>query len=971
MADIAIQASFNSGEWSPSLFARVDLQKYRSGAALLANFFVDYRGGASTRTGTKYVIQAYDSAHGVRLIPFQAAFNSGYIVEVGNGYMRFMYHGQPVVESNFAISGATQANPCVLTIVGNNYVIGDDLFVAGIGGMTQLNGRYFSVIGVSGSSVTIGDLNGNSIDSTGFTAYTSGGTAARIYKIASPYLGTDDLRQLKFAQAIGQAVLTHPNYPAYVLTLIAANNWTLAPAVFGATVASPTTPTIASTLAGGTSWYYSYVVTALDSSGQESTPSPVGTFASTTNLRTTAGTNTISWSAVPGAIAYNVYEAELSANATTVAGANFGFIGTCQGTSFQDTNILPDFTNAPPIAKNPFIGQPIASVAVGTHGTYAVNTTAPTVSFSGGSPVISGSAIPQLGITGLTLPNVGTIYNTGWAIGDTITLPYGIVINVTAVTGSSISGFTIQNPGVFTSGTLPQVLSSYISAIRSGVPYSGGALYSVNFTGFQIVVTAWQVNAIQVTNGGAYLTTPTVVFSSGAATGTATLGPAAGNPSAVGFAQQRLIIGSLTNYPATFYGSQPGQYFNFNISNPVTASDAYSGTLVSGSLNNIQSIVGVSAGVLVISDQMTWLVNGGGAGSAVTPINLVANPQSFDGSNNVPPIVLNYDVLMVGSKGSNVWDLAYNIYFSTFTSEDISVISSHLFYGYTIVEWTFAEQPYYNASAVRSDGTLLTLTYLKQQQFTAWTHYTTAGSFKSVASVTEILSNGSAVDAVYTVVQRTINGNSVQYIERFAERNLAAGISAAWTVDAALQYSGAGTLSFSGMEQLAGATVTGIGIDNLGNPSIITSFTMPTSGIFTLPGPTSGGANYTQVTIGLGFTCQLQTLPLDVDGPSIQGKTKKIVAVDVKIKDTLGLQIGSSFSTVVNMKDLALGNVSSMLTGQPSQVISGLVTGDARTILDPTYTVPGQYCIQQALPWPATVLGVFPQFAVEGRNEGH
>ncbi len=59
-----------------------------------------------------------------------------------------------------------------------------------------------------------------------------------------------------------------------------------------------------------------------------------------------------------------------------------------------------------------------------------------------------------------------------------------------------------------------------------------------------------------------------------------------------------------------------------------------------------------------------------------------------------------------------------------------------------------------------------------------------------------------------------------------------------------------------------------------------------------------------------------------------------------------------------------MGNVSSMLTGQASQVVTDLVTGDARTILDPTYTVPGQYCIQQDQPLPATVLGVIPKIEV-------
>jgi hypothetical protein len=49
-----------------------------------------------------------------------------------------------------------------------------------------------------------------------------------------------------------------------------------------------------------------------------------------------------------------------------------------------------------------------------------------------------------------------------------------------------------------------------------------------------------------------------------------------------------------------------------------------------------------------------------------------------------------------------------------------------------------------------------------------------------------------------------------------------------------------------------------------------------------------------------------------------------------------------------------------MLVGQTSQLVTDLVDGDARTFLDPTYTVPGQYCIQQSNPYPASILGVIP-----------
>lgn len=255
---------------------------------------------------------------------------------------------------------------------------------------------------------------------------------------------------------------------------------------------------------------------------------------------------------------------------------------------------------------------------------------------------------------------------------------------------------------------------------------------------------------------------------------------------------------------------------------------------------------------------------------------------------------------------------------------------------------------------------MLTLTFLKEQEFVGWAHSTTNGLFTSVATVTESVSIGS-VDAVYVVVQRIVNGNTVKYVERFAERSFTNGVRSAWCVDAGIQYIGSPATTFTGAQHLAGMTVTG-----LADGVVIPPFTMPTSGTFTLTNAAS------TVTVGLGFTCQLQTLPLEIGEPTIQGKVKKINYVDVRVADTLGLQIGPDFSNLVTMKDLVVGNVSSMLVGQPTQIVSDLVSGDARTWLAPTYTVPGQYCIQQSQPLPATVLGVIPNITVgdDGGRKG-
>ena len=157
-----------------------------------------------------------------------------------------------------------------------------------------------------------------------------------------------------------------------------------------------------------------------------------------------------------------------------------------------------------------------------------------------------------------------------------------------------------------------------------------------------------------------------------------------------------------------------------------------------------------------------------------------------------------------------------------------------------------------------------------------------------------------------------------------------------------------------GLWHLVGQTVTG-----LADGVVIPPFVMATNGAFTLSTPAS------KVVVGIAITAQLKTMPLEEKAEvTIQGKPKKINAVDLRVADTLGLKIGSSFNRLVVMKDLVIGNVSSMLIGQDTQLVSDLYTGDARTYLDPTYTSPGQYCVQQDTPYPATILGVIPQYDV-------
>jgi hypothetical protein len=84
-----IQTNFTAGELTPKLKGRVDLSKYANGVQTLKNFTVYPQGGATRRTGTKFIREVKTSANFTRLIPFEFSTVQSYILEFGNQYIRF------------------------------------------------------------------------------------------------------------------------------------------------------------------------------------------------------------------------------------------------------------------------------------------------------------------------------------------------------------------------------------------------------------------------------------------------------------------------------------------------------------------------------------------------------------------------------------------------------------------------------------------------------------------------------------------------------------------------------------------------------------------------------------------------------------------------------------------------------------------------------------------------------------------
>jgi hypothetical protein len=183
-------------------------------------------GSSARRPGTSFVAEVKTSSAKTRLIPFEFSTTQTYILEFGNQYIRFYKDSGAILEANKTITGITQANPGVVTSSSHGFANGDTVVISGVVGMTQVNGKRFKVANVATNTFELQDIDGNNVNTSSYTAYSSGGIANRVYTLTTTYL-TADLFQIKYAQSADVMYLCHPDYSVKKLSRTGHTSWTL------------------------------------------------------------------------------------------------------------------------------------------------------------------------------------------------------------------------------------------------------------------------------------------------------------------------------------------------------------------------------------------------------------------------------------------------------------------------------------------------------------------------------------------------------------------------------------------------------------------------------------------------------------------------------------------------------------------------------------------------------------------------
>ena len=223
-----IQNNMTAGQVSPRIYRRSDLSRYKNGLKTLTNMTILPQGGVKSRPGTIYVSGVKDHSKTVRLERFQFSSTDSYILEFGDGYLRIYKDGGQVLESDKTITAITKADPGVVTSTSHNLLDGDQIYITEVGGMTEVNNstQYYIVANKTSNTFELTDQDGNNVDTSAFTTYTTGGVINRIYTLATDYTESD-LFELQFAQSADKMYITHQDYAPRELTRSADTSWTI------------------------------------------------------------------------------------------------------------------------------------------------------------------------------------------------------------------------------------------------------------------------------------------------------------------------------------------------------------------------------------------------------------------------------------------------------------------------------------------------------------------------------------------------------------------------------------------------------------------------------------------------------------------------------------------------------------------------------------------------------------------------
>jgi len=571
--------------------------------------------------------------------------------------------------------------------------------------------------------------------------------------------------------------------------------------------------------------------------------------------------------------------------------------------------------------------------------------------FRDGLQVLTGSSQSITAVTKAD-PGIITINGHGYSDGDEIYLDN--VGGMTELNGrnylianATTNTFTLQD--LFGNDIDTTNFTTYTSGgdvdtiYEISTPYTAAQIFEVRFAQsadiMYIVHPSHAIRTLSRTDHNAW----TLATASIAGTPSPALSGSDNYPSVVTFFEQRLVFGATNNNPQTIWFSKNADYLNFATGS--ADDDALIYTIASNQVNNIRflsatrvMVIGTSGGEYVL----TTTNNG-----PITPTTTQIRKYSNYGTANTEPVQVADVTLFLQRGGRKVREFRYvgEVDTGGYQAPDMTVLSEHITKG-GLTQFAYQQEPENIVWAVREDGTLIGLTYRREEEVVAWHKHVIGGEFDGGQAVVESISTlptDTGNDDLYMIVKRTIDSQTRRYVEVLKVFDFGSTPTRAFFVDSGLLYSGGATSSLSGLYHLEGDTLS-----ILANGASHPDKTVSGGGV-------ALDFSVTSAAVGYGFTSNVQTMRLESgsqDGTS-QGKPKRIHAITVRLEETVGFEVGNDSAE----NDRVFFRDSSMNMNEAVP----LFTGDKDIEFDGGFDDDDRIYIRQTQPLPLTVLALYPR----------
>jgi hypothetical protein len=373
--------------------------------------------------------------------------------------------------------------------------------------------------------------------------------------------------------------------------------------------------------------------------------------------------------------------------------------------------------------------------------------------------------------------------------------------------------------------------------------------------------------------------------------------------------------------------SESDGYENFDDS---TVGDAgpITRTIGQGPVDNVNWLVSVER-LLYGTDSAEWNLRSSREDEPLTPSN--ANPKTFStqGSASVNPAKLDATALYVQRGGTRLMEASFNSDSFNFNSNDLTVLYPEAGDS-PFTRVAIQRQPDTRVHCVRTDGAVSILLHEPAEDVSCWVRATT-GIVEDVAVLPG--ADGSAEDAVYYIVKRTVNAATVRFLERWSLESENVGGTTNKGVDSHITGTVTGG-TLTGLTHLEGETLA-VWVNGADVGTYVVS-----GGQIT--GVTANGA----ACAGLSYTAQFKSMKL---GNITEKKNLKRLGLILQNAHYQGLKYGADFT---HLDDLPLVKDGSSIAAdtvhsqydEESFSLPGIWDSDTRL------------CLQAQSPRPVTIL---------------